>query len=180
MSPDTLISASANGTDPPNSTTRSPARSRWKCRPPRSAHPAAQKSCGFVRRLAPIDIKTAISRFFSITIMIKVIRMLSAATSWIKPIVIAVTTFSIFRALRIWRYCSIQVLATRGGPAAFSAALADFGRLINVIELQLKIAHDVAGIEHKLGRLERSKGHGGIYVVKTRFDKADHAELIAN
>ena len=43
------------------------------------------------RLLAPIDTSTAMSRVFSITIMISEIRMLSAATKTISPMVMKVT-----------------------------------------------------------------------------------------
>ena len=46
------------------------------------------------RRLAPIDTSTAMSRVFSITIMISEIRILSAATNTISPMVMNVTTRS--------------------------------------------------------------------------------------
>jgi hypothetical protein len=50
-------------------------------------------------RRAPIDISTPMSRYFSITIITRVIRMFSAATSSIRPMVTIVTARSILSAL---------------------------------------------------------------------------------
>ena len=41
--------------------------------------------------------------------------------------VTTVTVFSIRSALRIWRFCSIQVVAPSLGPMIFSAAFATSG-----------------------------------------------------
>ncbi len=67
------------------------------------------------------------SRYFSMTIMTSAIRMLSAATSSISPMVTMVTAFSMRSALKIWRFCSIQVVAASFGPTMRSAAWATSG-----------------------------------------------------
>src|SRR6184192_933347 len=54
---------------------------------------------------------TAISRVFSITIIVSEMRMLSAATNTIRPMVMKVTSRSSRRARKIALFCSIQFVA---------------------------------------------------------------------
>ena len=70
-------------------------------------------------RRAPIDISIAISRYFSITIITSVIRIFSAATSWISPITIIVTIRSMFSALNSCLFSSIHVVVVYFGPDRF-------------------------------------------------------------
>ena len=59
---------------------------------------------------APIDMSTAMSRYFSITIITSVMKIFSAATSSIRPITMMVTSRSIFSAPRSCLLRSIQVV----------------------------------------------------------------------
>jgi hypothetical protein len=58
----------------------------------------------------PKLIMTAMSRVFSITIMVSAMRMLSAATMTMSAITMKVTTCSSLRARKSSRFCSIQLV----------------------------------------------------------------------
>ncbi len=81
------------------------------------------------RFFAPIETSTAMSRVFSITIMISEIKILSAATNTISPMVINVTTRSSRRAWKMARFCSIQLVDMKPLPAAASSFCAISGAL---------------------------------------------------
>ena len=93
---------------------------------------------------APIDISTAMSLYLVSTTMVRVIRILRAATRIIRPMVTAVTARSIFSACRSCAFCSSQLVEyTRpGDPLGF---LRNFGRQIKIVQAKLNCVHDIAG-----------------------------------
>ena len=80
-----------------------------------------RRTCDF---RVPIESSTAMSLVFSITIMVSEIRMLSAATKTIRPMVMKVTRRSSRNARNRARFCSIQLVAMKPVPAACSSSLA--------------------------------------------------------
>ncbi len=69
-----------------------------------------------VRRVAPIDIRIAMSLVFSITTMMRVLMMLKAATITMRTRMMNITTFSSFRAENRFRLLCIQSFAQKGYP----------------------------------------------------------------
>ena len=61
--------------------------------------------------VAPMDLRMAISLFFSITTIKRVEAMPKAATSTIRVRMMNITTFSVFRAKRMFLFICIQSLA---------------------------------------------------------------------
>src|SRR6266481_3520761 len=76
---------------------------------------------------APMDTRTAISLVFSITIIMREIRIFSAATNTMRPIVKNVTTRSRRRARNNALFCSIQLVVINPWPAAFSSSWLTLG-----------------------------------------------------
>ena len=98
---------------------------------------------------------TAISFVFSMTIMISEIRMLSAATKTIRPMVMKVTTRSRRRARNRGLFCSIQLVAMKPWlPVTRSAACSrdcgNFAGQVDVVELELDDRDHVAQAEQLL------------------------------
>ena len=89
--------------------------------------PCSMKMRRICWRRAPMETRTAMSLVFSMTIMINEIKMLSAATKTMRPMVIKVTTFSRRRARKSAWFCSIQFLEPKPCPATFSSSWAMTG-----------------------------------------------------
>ena len=93
------------------------------------------------------------SRYFSITIITSVMRIFSAATSSISPIVMIVTIRSIFSAPSSCLLRSIQVVVVKRSPATFSTSLAIFAASIQIVHVQFDLVDLVHG-ERLLRRAE--------------------------
>ena len=73
--------------------------------------PCSMKILRICERRAPIDMRTAMSLYFSITIITRVMKILSAATISMSPMVIQVTIRSDLKAFISGLFCSCQVVA---------------------------------------------------------------------
>ena len=112
------------------------------------------------------------SRCFSITIMTRVIRIFSAATNWIRPMVTTVTMRSIFRALE-----HLLVLLAPGGggelrPDHFFGCRGHLRRLIDVVEHQFDAVDHVGEVEGLLRVGERQEGPVGVEIVEAGFENS--------
>ena len=85
----------------------------------------------------PKLIITAMSRVFSITIMVSAMRMLSAATMTMSAMTMKVTTCSSLSARKSSRFCSIQLVVMKPLPAACSMACPISGARLRLSTLKL-------------------------------------------
>jgi len=114
----------------------------------------------------PKLIITAMSRVFSITIMVSAIRMLSAATITMSPITMNVTTCSSLRARNSSRFWSVQF----GGHVAWACGLlngaGNLRRVVQIVDFEADHRKQVGLIEEALRVGEAQKAHFGVVLVK--------------
>ena len=103
--------------------------------------------------------------------------MLSAATSWIRPMVTMVTAFSIWNAFSNCRFCSIQLVATSSGPMSFSASVRHLRRQVQIIQLQLDLVDDIGQGQHLLRGLKRRERPDVVVLEESGFENSHHAKL---
>ena len=108
---------------------------------------------------APIDIRTAMSRVFSITIMVSEIRMFSAATKTIRPMVMKVTNRLQAQGVKE----RLVLLHPVGGHVAFAGGLLQFIAnlvgFVDVVHLEFQHRNQIAQSKQCCASDSRVKAH---------------------
>ena len=138
--------------------------------------PCAMKMFRTCALRVPIDMSTAMSLVFSMTIMIREIRMFNAATKTIRPMVMKVTRRSRRRA---WNR-GLVLFHPVGGHEAVAGGVfelaGDFVGLVDVVNFEFDYGDQVAQAEEALRVGEAGEGPGGIVVVEAGVEDSDYAE----
>ena len=93
---------------------------------------------------------TAMSRVFSITIMVSAMRMFSAATQTIRPITMKVTICSSRSARKSSRFCSIQLVVRKARAGGLLDAASDAVGVIEIVHLEADDGDQVGFAEETL------------------------------
>ncbi len=98
----------------------------------------------------PKLIITAMSRVFSITIMVRAMRMLSAATMTMSAMTMKVTTCSSLRARKSSRFCSIQLVVMKPRAGLVLDGAADGRSAVEIVHLEADDGEQVGLAEEAL------------------------------